>query len=140
MLYPKPTQNAHYLDLLAQATASDVSILSEMPDKLEHDLIMDAIFGFSFKGDIREPYYTIIQKCKESKLPVVSVDIPSGWTVDTGENSQGFVQPECLISLSAPKLAAAQFKGVHYLGGRFMPHSLLEKYKCKCPIPYKDAD
>ena len=111
-----------------------------MPDKLEHDLIMDAIFGFSFKGDIREPYYTIIQKCKESKLPVVSVDIPSGWTVDTGENSQGFVQPECLISLSAPKLAAAQLKGVHYLGGRFMPPSLLEKYKCKCPIPYKDAD
>ena len=103
-------------------------------------MIVDAIFGFSFKGDIREPYKTIIQKLKECELPVVSVDIPSGWTVDTGENSEGFVQPECLISLSAPKLAATQFKGVHYLGGRFMPPSLLEKYQCKCPIPYKDSD
>ena len=70
----------------------------------------------------------------------MSVDIPSGWTVDSGENSQGFEQPECLVSLSAPKLAAAQFKGVHYLGGRFMPAALVEKYGCKCPIPYKDAD
>ena len=71
---------------------------------------------------------------------MVSVDIPSGWNVETGENSQGFVQPECLVSLSAPKLAATQFKGVHYLGGRFMPPALLEKYNCKSPIPYEGSN
>ena len=66
-----------------------MQILNEIPDEVSgnHDLILDAIFGFSFKGDIREPFLTIIQKLKESKLPVVSVDIPSGWNVDTGENS-----------------------------------------------------
>ena len=59
--------------------------------EIKHDIILDAIFGYSFKGDIREPFLTIIKKLKETNLPVVSVDIPSGWNVETGENSQGFI-------------------------------------------------
>ena len=40
------------------------------------------------------------------------------------------LQPDVLISLTAPKLCAAHFRGVggHYLGGRFVPKSIEEKY------------
>lgn len=111
-------------------------VINESKNLFEFDLIVDALFGFSFKGAIREPYQTLINDLKASGLPVCSVDIPSGWDVDTGANKNGFEQPEMLISLSAPKKAAADFKGVHYLGGRFIPDSIFDKYKCRPPKKY----
>ena len=73
-------------------------------------MVIDAIFGFSFKGDIREPFLTTITQIKDSDLPVVSVDVPSGWNVDVGDVSDGkaFSEPQvrALISLTAPKICA----------------------------------
>ena len=44
------------------------------------------------------------------------------------------LQPDFLISLTAPKLCAKHFKGrYHYLGGRFVPKSLLDKYELRLP-------
>lgn len=55
-----------------------------------------------------------------------------GWDVEKG-NPEG-LQPDFLISLTAPKLCAKHFKGrYHYLGGRFVPGSLLEKYQLSLP-------
>ncbi len=50
------------------------------------DVIVDAIFGYSFSGDIRAPYDTIIRSliAVQSAVPIVAVDIPSGWNVETG--------------------------------------------------------
>lgn len=69
-----------------------------------------------------------------------SIDIPSGWHVENGpqeiedsENHQNIIQPiqpELLISLTAPKLCANHFNGkYHYLGGRFVPPTLQQKYE-----------
>lgn len=54
-----------------------------MPSSPEVDsryqLVVDAIFGFSFKGtSVREPFDTILHTLKEVKVPIVSVDVPSG--------------------------------------------------------------
>lgn len=47
---------------------------------------------------------------------------------------QGGIQPEMLISLTAPKKCAEQFKGkYHYLGGRFVPPKLEAKYNMNLP-------
>jgi len=44
------------------------------------NLIVDAIFGFSFKPPIREPFTQIIKQLAEQKdLPIFSIDIPSGY-------------------------------------------------------------
>lgn len=62
-----------------------------------------------------------------------SIDIPSGWNVELGP-PEGGIQPEMLISLTAPKKCAQQFKGkYHYLGGRFVPPKLEEKYNMNLP-------
>ena len=47
--------------------------------------MLDGVFGFSFKGDIREPFLTAITHIKISGLPIVSIDVPSGWNVDVGD-------------------------------------------------------
>lgn len=83
-------------------------------------LIVDAMFGFSFKPPIREPYANILQELKKIKTPIFSVDIPSGWDVEKGNIHGGF-NPSYLISLTLPKIGVKSYKGKHFLGGRFIP-------------------
>lgn len=46
-----------------------------------YDVVLDAIFGFGFKGDPRPPFDTILKELSRGITPVVSVDVPSGWSV-----------------------------------------------------------
>jgi hypothetical protein len=92
------------------------------------DLILDGIFGFSFEGSIRAPFDSIIATLRECSAPIVSIDIPSGWHVETGNAHGVGLEPTMLVSLTAPKPCAAFFTGgdrVHYVGGRFVPPSVI---------------
>lgn len=56
-----------------------------------HDIVMDAIFGFSFKGEPRSPFDEVITALKETDKPIISVDIPSAWDVEKGNiNNRSF--------------------------------------------------
>lgn len=85
------------------------------------DVILDAIFGFSFKGPIRAPFDAALPFIISSGLPIVSVDIPSGWDVENGNKEGIGLNPDVLISLTAPKEGVKLFTGRHFLGGRFVP-------------------
>lgn len=95
-------------------------------------LLIDALFGFSFKPPIRSPYDLIISAFKEWENRILSVDIPSGWNVEKG-NVDGLFVPKYNVSLMLVKLGMKDFKGIHYLGGRFMPKQLEEKLGIKKP-------
>jgi NAD(P)H-hydrate epimerase len=60
----------------------DIPLITELPTASDIDanynFIVDAIFGFSFKGNIREPFGTIINTLKDVTTPLCSVDVPSG--------------------------------------------------------------
>ena len=73
----------------------------------------------------------------ECLLSFSSVDIPSGWDVETGPGDGKTLKPSLLISLSAPKLCAQDkyIEGaVHFLGGRFLPPGIISKYLLRLPI------
>lgn len=55
------------------------------PELSAYDLLLDAVFGFSFRGPPRPPYSLLLQQVASSGLPVFSVDVPSGWDVDGSE-------------------------------------------------------
>ena len=97
--------------------------------------MVDAIFGFSFHGTPRAPFDAVIASLNQTSLPIVSVDIPSGWDVELGDVQHcGIAHPDMLISLTAPKLCAKQFTGrFHYIGGRFLPPGLARKYDISMP-------
>jgi len=106
------------------------------------DVIVDAVFGFSFKpqGGIRSPFDAIIEKMRVTKLPIVAIDVPSGWDVEKGAvENVGIRSPQMLVSLTAPKLCAKFFRGTHYLGGRFVPPELAGKYQLNLP-PYPGSE
>lgn len=57
-----------------------------------------------------------------------------GWGAESA--SPDGLQPELLISIAAPKRCAKLFQGkFHYLGGRFVPRTLEQKFDLKLP-PY----
>jgi NAD(P)H-hydrate epimerase len=86
----------------------------------DSNVILDAIFGFSFKGPVRAPFDDALKLISESKLDIVSVDVPSGWEVDGGRAGGIALEPDVLVSLTAPKEGVKEFKGRHFLGGRFI--------------------
>ena len=84
------------------------------------DVVLDAIFGFSFKPPVRSPFDAALSLITRSKLPIVSVDIPSGWDVEKGNAAGVGLEPDVLVSLTAPKEGSREFTGRHFLGGRFV--------------------
>ncbi|XP_053461811.1 NAD(P)H-hydrate epimerase isoform X2 [Nycticebus coucang] len=117
--------------------ARHLKLFPMMIDEL-YELVVDAIFGFSFKGDVREPFRSILSVLNGLSVPIASIDIPSGWDVEKGNS--GGIQPDMLISLTAPKKSATQFTGrYHYLGGRFVPPALEKKYQLNLPV-YPDTE
>lgn len=101
------------------------------------DLVVDAFFGFSFKGPLREPFTDVVSAMENSSIPVFSVDAPSSWGIETGPPSAGqpgakFI-PEYLISLTAPKPLIRFFTGRHFLGGRFLSPAIAQKYHLDVP-------
>lgn len=47
------------------------------------------------------------------------------WDIEEGNREEDGLQPDMLVSLTAPKKGAKDFKGAHhYLGGRFIPPAI----------------
>eukprot|EP00262_Sarcandra_glabra_P006711 TRINITY_DN19205_c0_g1_i1.p1 TRINITY_DN19205_c0_g1~~TRINITY_DN19205_c0_g1_i1.p1 ORF type:complete len:524 (-),score=86.24 TRINITY_DN19205_c0_g1_i1:107-1678(-) len=147
--YPKQTPKTLYTGLVTQLQSLSVPFLSveDLPWDLstDFDILVDAMFGFSFHGTPRPPFDDLIQRLvsfhghnqTQHKSPViVSVDIPSGWHVEQGDIDGKGIKPDMLVSLTAPKLCAKKFSGSHhFLGGRFVPPSIVDKYNLHLP-PY----
>lgn len=41
--------------------------------------------GFGFSGPIRAPYVQQIDLLKRTRCSIISIDVPSGWSVDSGQ-------------------------------------------------------
>jgi NAD(P)H-hydrate epimerase len=83
-----------------------------------------------------------VQALAKTSIPVLSVDIPSSWDVESGPPSSGpgkGFNPETLISLTAPKPCVQYFKGRQFLGGRFVPPEISEKYNLEVDV-YEGID
>ncbi|XP_028818055.1 NAD(P)H-hydrate epimerase [Denticeps clupeoides] len=136
VLYPKRPNKPLFNNLTIQCEKMAISFLTEMPEAEvidgTYNLVVDAIFGFSFQGAVRDPFGSILTTLTKVTVPIASVDIPSGWHVEDG--SPDGLQPDMLISLTAPKKAASHFRGrYHFLGGRFVPPALEQKYQLNLP-------
>lgn len=122
----------------------NIEFIDEMPSIEQLDqsyyVIIDALFGFSFKPPVRSDFLNILSLLSTTKTPVASIDIPSGWHVEDGDVNDTGLKPELLISLTAPKKCSAHFTGkYHFLGGRFVPLPMQTKYSMNLPN-YPDLD
>lgn len=135
--YPKQNKNELYQRLTKQLKDVQVPFTEDFSTAVQQtDHIVDAIFGFSFSGEVREPFPKVIEALQTTKIPVLAVDAPSSWNIESGPPDDGpgkDFMPEALISLTAPKPLVKWFKGRHFLGGRFLSPEMAEKYGLDLP-------
>jgi NAD(P)H-hydrate epimerase len=108
IFYPKRTDKPLYNNLVTQCTMMDISFLDSCPDILtvtKYGLIADGLFGFSFKPPVRETFKDVMNLMVETDVPIVSIDIPSGWNVEKGPEDEKSIKPKMLISLTGELLS-----------------------------------
>ncbi|MBO5521295.1 MAG: NAD(P)H-hydrate dehydratase [Eubacterium sp.] len=79
-------------------------------------LIVDALFGIGLSSPVRKEYETLIRKINDARLPVVSVDIPSGIHTDTGAVLGCAVKASHTVSFSGIKAGLLLYPGKNYAG------------------------
>jgi hydroxyethylthiazole kinase-like uncharacterized protein yjeF len=83
--------------------ASDL-IKVDMLLREKPDLIIDGIFGIGLNRPLSEAWQKIIELVNSSKIPVLSVDVPSGLNAETGEHFGAVIQAQVTLTVGAPKL------------------------------------
>lgn len=76
------------------------------PQLARAGVIVDALFGIGFRGDVREPYASFIREMLDADAPVVAVDVPSGVEADTGIVRQPYISAALTVTFSALKPGA----------------------------------
>lgn len=78
--------------------------LSKMLKNL--DLLIDAIVGTGFKPPLRGLASTARDLVNGLSMPVVAIDLPSGWDADSMEQTvEGAFRADAVVTFTAPKLA-----------------------------------
>jgi YjeF N-terminal domain protein len=80
-----------------------------------YDYVLDCIYGTGFRGEVREPVYSLIKALNDSKAFVVSADINSGMNGDTGE-SNICVNSDLTVSIGFLKKGLVSEEGKKHIG------------------------
>ena len=67
VVYPKRPQKPLFVNLSTQMEMLGITMLDDLPSLDEHDVIVDAIFGFSFSGAVRPPFGSILERIIRAK-------------------------------------------------------------------------
>lgn len=80
------------------------------------DLLVDAIFGTGLTSVAEGIYAEAIKLINESKIHVVSIDIPSGLSADDGLVLGKCIQADLTVTFALPKRGHLLYPGVDYVG------------------------
>jgi len=94
----------------------EISRKEEIPSRIKADLIVDALFGTGFDGEIKGYLKDIIEMINSSGIPVLSVDIPSGLHADTGKFIEPCVKANRTVTMALPKIGHFFFPGKEMSG------------------------
>ncbi len=109
---------------------SDVPISEFVGEDLpEADLLIDAVFGYSMRGDPREPSSQLIDAANSHPTPIISNDIPSGIEATSGRVGSPSISADATLTIALPKTglregAAREQVGELYLGDIAVPPEL----------------
>uniref|UniRef100_A0A8C3QBX1 Uncharacterized protein n=1 Tax=Geospiza parvula TaxID=87175 RepID=A0A8C3QBX1_GEOPR len=146
IFYPKRSPDPLHRDFTTQCEKMDIPFLSYLPTEVQliddaYNAVVDAVLGAEGTPGTEgtEPCAAILATLRHVRIPIVSLDVPSGWVAGALGGS-GDISPDVLVSLAAPKEAARRFRGRrHFLAGRFVPEELRRKFGLS-PPEYPGSD
>ncbi|MET0561753.1 MAG: NAD(P)H-hydrate dehydratase [Gaiellaceae bacterium] len=83
----------------------------ETDDLTGCDVIVDALFGTGFRGELRPEAAELIGRLNDAEAPIVSVDIPSGVDASTGEIAGVAVEADLTVTFHGSKVGLAVAPG-----------------------------
>ena len=101
-----------------------------------HYLIIDALLGTGLNKDVRAPLSDAIKRVNKLKCPVISIDIPSGISSDSGQIMGCAVRSQYTVTFGLPKRGHLLYPGAEYSGKLYIedigfPQPLLNSEKIK---------
>lgn len=81
-----------------------------------NSVLVDGIFGTGFHGVASDPIAKVIRDANESRLPIFSIDIPSGLNGETGEASEDTIVATKTAFLGLPKTGFFLREGWNHVG------------------------
>ncbi|MCK4224944.1 MAG: NAD(P)H-hydrate dehydratase [candidate division Zixibacteria bacterium] len=94
----------------------EIAKKEEIPSRIKAHLIVDALFGTGFVGEIKGYLKDIIERINSSGIPILSVDIPSGLHADTGGFTGPCVKANRTVTMALPKIGHFFFPGKEMSG------------------------
>ncbi len=115
---PKTDTAGMMYDKLTEIHRSKVSFdFSDFADSLnEADIVIDAIFGTGFSGNLDEKTKSVINLINMSRAKVVSLDLPSGARCDSGIIGNGCIRADLTISFIAEKPCHILYPAAEFCG------------------------
>jgi len=106
-------------------------------------LIVDALLGTGLNKDIRMPLSEVVNKINRLSLPVVSIDIPSGISSDSGQIMGCAVKAQVTVTFGLPKRGHYIYPGAEYTGKLYVedigfPRKLTGSEKIKVNLPQRE--
>ena len=107
--YPDSPEATYMYKLVIDSSIStiwyDADRLKAIQTVKNADIVVDAVFGFSFYGNISEDLKLLITEMTNSKGLKFAIDVPSGVYCDSGYNDPGCFKADYTIAISALKPA-----------------------------------
>ncbi|MDD3797167.1 MAG: NAD(P)H-hydrate epimerase, partial [Lachnospiraceae bacterium] len=82
----------------------------------EYTLVIDALFGIGLSREVTGGYADVIKKIRESGVPVIAVDMPSGISADTGQVRGTALPADATVTFAFEKLGQILYPGTEYCG------------------------
>jgi NAD(P)H-hydrate epimerase len=85
-------------------------------DILKNDAFIDAIFGTGLTSGVKGYYVDVIKFINSSNKFILSIDIPSGLSSDTGEIIGEHIKADMTVALCLPKIGEILYPAAEYTG------------------------
>ncbi|MFD2246927.1 NAD(P)H-hydrate dehydratase [Pontibacter ruber] len=116
--------------LPAAIAATPIVSIADFPSIPERALVIDALFGTGLSRPVTGLFAEVIGKMNNSKVCVISIDVPSGLYTDKQTPSEGaIIRATHTVSFELPKLAFFLPQHEQYVGAwHTVPIGLSPKY------------
>ncbi|WP_051069997.1 NAD(P)H-hydrate epimerase [Balneola vulgaris] len=120
------TDTQKNFELVQKLKADKLTLLAELPDLDNYDIIIDAMLGTGLKNEVRSPYKEVIQQINNSTAEVYALDVPSGLDSSRGQILGSSIKTDYTLTFGAQKAGFYLNDGIEYSGKVIL---------CDLPIP-----
>ncbi|NXK84037.1 YJEN3 protein, partial [Amazona guildingii] len=142
IFYPKRSPDPLYQDFTTQCEKMDIPnllpTLCVCPLKVQlindaYNAVVDAVLGAEAEAaEGREPCAAILSTLKLIRIPIVSLDVPSGPTPRSASLGQDGTPPPPRLS-PCPAQHHHGLIAWHFVAGRFLPYDVQKKFELNPP-------